>query len=101
APRFPQTTDLLPGGAVGNVSVKTFSNSVIAAGTLGKVKLAHIVTANSGTAFGLTADLLGGLAASNEAKERLKLPATSDPAALDSELAAQTFAAGDFVIRLA
>jgi hypothetical protein len=101
AARFPATTDLSPTGAIGNVTARTFADSVIAADTLGRLKLGTIATANAAAPFGLTADALGGLQAANEAGQKLKLIATDDPTALAAELAAQPFAAGDFVIRLA
>jgi hypothetical protein len=102
APRFPETTDLTPdAGAVGNVTARTFADSVIAADTLGKMKLGTVLTSNAGTPFGLTADVIGGLQAANEAKQKLKLTLTDDPAALAAQLAAQPFTSGDFVIRLA
>jgi hypothetical protein len=100
APRFPATSDLAGTGAVGNVTAKTFADSVIAGHVLGRIKFGQIVTANSGTPFGLAADVLGGLTAANESKQKLKLPLTDDPAILAAELSAQAFTTGDFAMRL-
>ena len=100
AARFPATTELTPDGSVGIVTVKTFANSVIAADTLGRLKLGTIVTSNSGTPFGVTADAIAGLQTANESKQKLRLVLVDAPAVLDAQLAAQAFDAGDFVIRL-
>lgn len=97
---FPTTSDLSADGAIGNVTIKTFSGSAIAADTLGRLKFGTITTANAGDPFGITADVIGGLQASNESRQRLKLGFTDDPASLAAQLAAQSFATGDFVIRL-
>jgi hypothetical protein len=101
AARFPAPSDLAATGAVGNVTAKTFADSVIAGHVLGRLKFGQIVTANNATPFGLTADVLGGLTAANESKQKLKLTLTDDPAVLTAELAAQSFVQGDFVISLA
>jgi hypothetical protein len=100
APRFPATSEPAATGAVGNVTAKTFADSVIAGHVLGRIKFGQIVTAN-GTPFGLTADVLGGLTAANESKQKVKLPLTDDPAVLAAALSAQGFALADFEIRLA
>jgi hypothetical protein len=101
AERFPQTTDLLPEGAIGNVTSKNFADSVIAADALGKLKLGTILTDNQSVPMGVTADAFAGLQANNESQQKLKLIATDDPAVLSAVLAATPFASGDFVIRLA
>lgn len=100
AARFPAAADVT-GGAVGNIAVKTFSDSVIAAGTLGRVSLAKVITANSGTSFGVTTGFLTGLAAANESKQKLRLILVGDAAALDAQMSLQDFTPGDFAIRLA
>jgi hypothetical protein len=100
ASRFPQTTDLQAAG-IGNVTTKTFSDSVIAGHTLGKLKLGLIDTDNAGVPFGITADVLAGVQGTNATKQKLKLIAFADPAALATALATQPFATGDFTIRLA
>jgi hypothetical protein len=100
AARFPATTDLSAEGLIGSVTAKNFADSVIAADTLGKLKLGTVVTDNAGTQFGIAADAFAGLLATNPSKQKLKLTATDEPAALTAALAAQTFDAGDFVIRL-
>lgn len=101
AARIPATTDLSAEGLIGNVTAKTVADVVIAADTLGKVKLGTVVTDNDGTPFGIVADAFAGLQATNPSKQKLKLTATDDPALLTAALAAQTFDAGDFLIRLA
>jgi hypothetical protein len=101
AARFPATSDLAATGAIGNVTTKTFADSVIAGHVLGRMKFGQIVIANNGVPFGLTADVLGGLTAANDSKQRVKLLLTEDPAVLAAALSAQGFTTGDFEIRLA
>jgi hypothetical protein len=101
AARFPATGDLSAEGLIGNVTAKNFADSVIAADTLGKLKLGTVVTDNAAAQFGIAADAFNGLQATNPSKQKLKLTAQDDPALLTTALAAQTFDAGDFVIRLA
>jgi hypothetical protein len=98
---FPATSELSPQGSVGSVTVKTLVDSSIAADTLGRLRFGEVITANGDAPFGVTADVIGGLQAINESGQRLRLSLSDDPAALAAALAAQPFATGDFIIRLA
>jgi hypothetical protein len=58
--------------AIGSITLKSksspqFTNSVIAATTLGRVNLGVVEVNNSGTAFGLAADVVGSLLATTTA----------------------------------
>jgi hypothetical protein len=101
APQFPATADLNGGGAVANVAVRTFSDSVIAAETLGRISLGKVITANNGSPFGVTTGFLAGLTAGNESKEKLRLILVGDLNALDAQHSLQDFTTGDFAIRVA
>jgi hypothetical protein len=99
--RFPAAADLSAEGSIGNVTSRNFADTVIAADTIGKMKLGTIVVDNEANPFGVTADAFAGLTGVNTAGQKLKLTAQDDPAALAAALAAQAFQPGDFEIRLA
>lgn len=79
--------------AISGVTIKgTFSDSVISAPSIGKAALGTVQTANNGVSFGLVADRIASLAASNAALgtlRRSKLEETS-----------QSLAAEDFIVHL-
>jgi hypothetical protein len=77
-----------------------FANSVIAAGTLRSVALGLVDTDNAGTPFGLAADFIGVVVATNETGQTLRVRRLDDPATLGATLAATGFAFGDLEIRV-
>jgi hypothetical protein len=98
--RFPATSDVANDGAIVSVASKIFADSVVAADTMGKLKLGAITTANGGNAFGIVADSFTSLQATNASKQKLTLIAADDPNDLAALLTAQEFESGDFAIRL-
>jgi hypothetical protein len=77
-----------------------FANSVIAANNLGKINLGVINTDNAATPFGILADTIAGLSATNTSGQRLKLAKLDDPAVLAAVLPTLGFTFGDFQVRL-
>ncbi|HEV7298086.1 MAG TPA: hypothetical protein VGN72_01890 [Tepidisphaeraceae bacterium] len=106
---FPDTLPDLAGGAtitsvairtMNRVTPSTFGDSVIAASTLRSIRLGSVVTPNGGEAFGLAADQIGSLTATNEQGQRLSLRRLDDPATIDDTLAATGFTFNDLAIRI-
>lgn len=106
---FPDdATDLPTEATLGTVAIKRlrgttgplFGNSVIAANNVRKATLGELDTANAGTGFGLAADAIGVLIATNEAGQTLRVRGLDDPATADATLAATGFAFGDMEVRV-
>jgi hypothetical protein len=86
-----------PAGVIGAVTVKSkaagsFSDTIIASDNVGKLSLSTVVTGNAGRTFGVAAQAIKSIAA---------LPDAGGPIRLHNLLtAADSQAAGDFVVRL-
>lgn len=98
--RFPATSDLANDGAIISITGKTFTDSVLAADTLGKLKIGTITPGNDGHPFGIVADSFASLQATNAPGQKLTLIAADNPNDLAASLTAQEFEFGDFAIRL-
>jgi hypothetical protein len=98
--RFPQPSELSPDGSIASATVKSFNNSVIAADTLGRLKISGILDENGSSKFGLTADQIGLLLATSSSKQRMKLVAVTDFDTLTAQMSGQTFDGNDFLIRV-
>jgi cytoskeletal protein CcmA (bactofilin family) len=68
------------------------AGAIVAAPTIGKASIGTAITSNGGTAFGLAADAIGSVSGATDVGGKFKLKKLTD--------AAQTFAAGDFTVRV-
>ncbi len=81
-------------------TAQTFSDSVIAASQIGTLRLGVVDTDNGGDAFGVTADLIASIRATDLLGERLSATRLNDPTLAASELAEDGFTFGDLEIRV-
>jgi hypothetical protein len=89
--------DFAGGSAIGAFSVKSkapgaFSDTLIAAETLGKLSLGTVATSNAGSTFGVAGDTVASVSGATDAAGKFKRSALGD--------AADSLTVGDFVLRL-
>jgi hypothetical protein len=83
-----------------HATTAAFDNSVIAGRTMLKISLGSVKTANAGVPFGVTADKVLSLSASNETGQALKVKNLDDPTASAAALTATGFTFADLQIRI-
>ena len=91
--------DFAAPATITSVRSKAFSNSDIAAQTLGRLTLGTVTTANAGTAFGVAAHTITALTAASGGKT-LRLKNVASQADVTAALTASGFAPGDFLVRI-
>jgi hypothetical protein len=82
------------------VAGPAFDGSVIAARSMGKVGLGLVDTDNGAVPFGVTADNIASLSATNATGQVLKLKNLDDPTAASAAIVASGFSTGDLQIRV-
>ena len=91
--------DFAAPASITSVRSKAFSNSDIAAQTLGRLTVGAVTTANAGTAFGVAAHTIQALTATSGGKT-LRLKNAASQADVTAALTASGFAPGDFLARI-
>ena len=100
--------EVVEGATIASIAIRpmnrltpsTFADSVIAAATIRSARLGTVITENADEAFGLVADQIGSLTATNESGGKLSLRRLDDPTTIDAVLLATGFTFNDFVIRV-
>ena len=95
--------DFANNASIGSVTVRSkapagFASTNIAARQLGKLALGSIQTANGGVAFGIAANTIASLTASDTENHKIKLAGIT-PTTVAAKLTALGFSLGDFQVR--
>lgn len=92
-------SDFAASASISSLRTKTFTNSDVAAQTLGRFTLGQVTTANGGTPFGIAGHTIQALTAASAGKT-LRLKNVASAADVAAALTASGLAAGDFLVRI-